>query len=131
MKKLLLGVLAALLLLGGGYVYVEFNGYPWKHSQIKKDAARYMQEKYGMDARAAGSRFNFKFDTYAAEVYDPRVGEEQLILVERRGPFYDSNNEWVEGQLVDNYSEVYWGRQTERQLRQQFASFSVIRHWLD
>lgn len=125
MKKLLLAVVALAVLYGGFYVYADMEGYPWKRAQIQKDAVRYMKEKYGMDAKSAGSAFNFKFDTYIAKVYDVREGEERIIRVERNA-YYDESGPPDEPmkrlgeRLEDNYAEVYWGLRAEERLREAF-----------
>lgn len=121
MKKMLLAALAAILLYGGFYVYAEFNGYPWKHSRIQKDAVSYMKEKYDMEAKSAGSSFNFKFDNYTAKVYDLRGSKETVIRVERVR-FYDEDGRARGERLKDNYSEVYWGLRTEERLREAFPA---------
>ncbi len=125
MKKLLLAVAALAVLYGGFYVYAEMEGYPWKRAQIQKDAVRYMKEKYGMEAKSAGSAFNFKFDTYSAKVYDVREGEERIVRVERNA-YYDESGPPDEPmkrlgeRLEDNYAEVYWGLRADERLREAF-----------
>jgi len=119
MKKLLLVLAAAAVLCFGFYIYTGTYGYPWKRAQIERDAVRHMEEKYGMEAKAVGSSFNFKFDTYMASVYDVRRGEEMIIRVER-APFYDEATQGRGERLEDNYGEVYWGRWTEERLQEEF-----------
>ncbi len=119
MKKLLRAIAAFAVLGGAFYIYGEMEGYPWKRAQIKKDAVSYLEAKYGMEAKAAGSSFNFKFDTYAAKAYDVRDNEKRIVTVER-GPYYDEERGRRGERLEDNYSEVYWGRQAEERLREKF-----------
>jgi len=118
MKKWILAALAAVVAWFAFYLYTETNGYPWKRAQIKKDAVRYMQEKYGMDAIASGSSFNFKFDTYSAELYDSRDESKRTVRVERVP--YIEGDRYAGERLEDNYGEVYWGIETERRLREAF-----------
>ncbi|MFC4598220.1 hypothetical protein [Cohnella hongkongensis] len=119
MKKLVLAAVALVLIGAGFYVYTEIEGYPWKRAQIKKDAVRYMQEKYGMDARVTKSSFNFKFDTYMAKVYDVRDEERRTIQVERL-PYRNEEGGGRGERLEDNYAVVYWERRTEERLREAF-----------
>jgi len=120
-KRMIKWILSALAAVVAGFVfyaYADLNGYPWEKARIKKEAVRYMLEKYGMEAEASGSSFNFKFDTYAAHLYDARDGDKRIIRVERTG--YFEGERYAGKRLEDNYAEVYWGRETERRLMEAF-----------
>lgn len=88
-------------------IYTEFNGYPWKHAALKKEAVHYMKEKYNMDVKVSNSTFNFKFDYYFAQVHNVNDEQDNLISVEKQ-KFYDEQGQFQGERLEDNYNQIYW-----------------------
>lgn len=103
-------------------VYTEFNGVPWKHAAIKKDAVEYMKQKYNMEVKVAGSSFNFKFDYYTAKVYNICDSEKQIINVEKH-KYFDENGSYKGERLEDNYSKIYWEKRISRDLQEKYPMF--------
>ncbi len=111
--------LIAIILLFALSAYTEFCGYPWKHWEIKKEAVDYMKNKYGMEAKAVSSSFNFKFDYYTAEVYDVKDADKRIIRVEKQR-FYDENGQSPGERLEDNYCKVYWENRINNEIRENY-----------
>ncbi|MDG0875676.1 hypothetical protein L5D93_25940 [Paenibacillus thiaminolyticus] len=83
-KKILLILSSMMIGLAGWfafYTYAEFNGYPWKHAEVKREAAAYMKVKYNMDVAVAGSSYGFKFRDYTAKVFNIHDTEKRIIDV--------------------------------------------------
>ncbi|MGG3836873.1 hypothetical protein ABEV00_07560 [Paenibacillus thiaminolyticus] len=112
-KKMLLIMLSIMMISLAGwfivYTYTEFNGYPWKHAEVKREAVAYMKAKYNMDVAVAGSSYNFKFREYTAKVFNIHDAEKRIIDVTKWGEM-----------LVDNYSVVYWEQRIDDELRKRY-----------
>jgi hypothetical protein len=114
--------LSAVILLFALSVYTEFNGYPWKHGEIKREAVGYMKSKYNMDVKVVGSSFNFKFDYYTAKVYDVNDTDKSIIRVEKQR-FYDENTQGRGERLEDDYCKVYWENRINNEIREKYPEF--------
>lgn len=122
-KKMLLIMLSIMMISLAGwfifYIYTEFNGYPWKHAEVKREAVAYMKAKYNMDAAVAGSSYNFKFREYTAKVFNIHDTEKRIIDVTKQF-FYDEAIQGRGEMLVDNYSIVYWEQRIDDELRKRY-----------
>ncbi|BFH68951.1 hypothetical protein J27TS7_07490 [Paenibacillus dendritiformis] len=123
MNKKTLQILSSVMLGLTGwcafYTYAEFNGYPWKHAQVKKEAPAYMKTKYNMDVEVAGSSYGFKFREYTAKVFNIHDPEKRLIDVK----MYTQYDEAIRGKVEtweDNYSMVYWEQRIDEELRKRY-----------
>ena len=101
------------------YTYAEFNGYPWKHAEVKREAVPYMKAKYNMDVAVAGSSYGFKFRDYTAKVFNIHDTEKRIIDVTMHA-FYDRANQGRAEMLEDNYSMVYWEQRVDDELRKRY-----------
>ncbi|GFN34106.1 hypothetical protein [Paenibacillus xylaniclasticus] len=114
MKWLIISVVGLLMLLGIGYIFTGIYGYPWKHAELRQEAATYMKEKYNMDVSVRGSSYIPKFNQYRAEVYDVMdVSKQKRIFVEQSASY---------GDLEDNYGMVYWKSQVEDELKERYPT---------
>lgn len=122
-KKMLLIMLSIMMISLAGwfifYVYTEFNGYPWKHAEVKKEAVAYMKAKYNMDVAVAGTSYGFKFREYTAKVFNIHDTEKRIIDVTKHA----FDDEAIQGRgemLEDNYSMVYWEQRIDDELRERY-----------
>lgn len=119
MKKTISIVIAVLLVSFVYYLYVEIEGLPWKHAEVKRKAVEYMKQKYNMDVAAAGSSYNFKFKIYTAKVYNVKDANKAIIRVDDDGDFDDEGN-YVGKRLQDDYTLVYWSTHIRDSLQKQY-----------
>ncbi|WCR28224.1 hypothetical protein L3476_05590 [Paenibacillus thiaminolyticus] len=121
-KKILLILSSMMIGLAGWfafYTYAEFNGYPWKHAEVKREAAAYMKAKYNMDVAVAGSSYGFKFHDYTAKVFNIHDTEKRIIDVTMHA-FYNKAAQGRGEMLEDNYSMVYWEQRIDDELRKRY-----------
>lgn len=115
-------VLLAVIVFIAGSIYKEFNGYPWEHVRVKKEAVTYMKTKYNMDVKVVGSSFNFKFDNYIVQLYNIHDPEKEIIRVEKQRVYNEGRKAW-EKRLEDSYGMVYWSKRINRELRKSYPDF--------
>lgn len=119
MKKTISIVIAVLLVSFVYYLYVEIEGLPWKHAEVKRKAIEYMKQKYNMDVAAAGSSYNYKFKIYTAKVYNVHDTNKAIIRVDDDGDFDDKGN-YVGKRLQDDYTLVYWSAHIRNNLQKKY-----------
>ncbi|MCM3038738.1 hypothetical protein M3201_03355 [Paenibacillus motobuensis] len=119
MKKTISIVIAVLLVSFVYYLYVEIEGLPWKHAEVKRKAIEYMKQKYSMDVAAEGSSYNFKFKIYTAKVHNVKDANKAIIRVDDDGDFDDEGN-YIGKRLQDDYTLVYWSTHIRDSLQKQY-----------
>ncbi|GAA0384896.1 hypothetical protein [Paenibacillus motobuensis] len=119
MKRTISIVVAVLLVSFVYYLYVEIEGLPWKHAEVKRKAIEYMKQKYNMDVAAAGSSYNYKFKIYTAKVYNVQDTNKAIIRVDDDGDF-DNKGNYVGKRLQDNYTLVYWSAHIRDSLQKKY-----------
>lgn len=124
-KYLIIVLIIVLVSLTSFYSYTEFYGYPWKHAEVKKEAIKYMKNKYKMDVKVVSSTFNFKFDYYIVKVFNNNDEIKNLINVEKQ-KFYDEKGQFKGERLEDNYSKIYWESGLNNELQTKYPKFFIL-----
>jgi hypothetical protein len=98
--KWILSIFVVILIVIGGYFYVEFNGLPWKRYTVANELKEYIEKKYTIKTSIKDRYYNFKNGGYGVQLYETEKGENFSFTVVKVG-------ETIE----DYYPEHVWSWQ--------------------
>ena len=122
MKKttiIFLSIGLAVIIAVAGFIYVTFNGVPWKKTQVVQELEQYIENKYNTDVEVVDSYYNFKFSSYGATF----KGQDDQI------EFTFETEKTNSGNYLDYYVEGLWAGQlredSEPLVKQSFNHLSI------
>lgn len=99
--KIVLITAFSLILLFAAYIYVSFNGLPWKKYSVGKRVLAHIEQKYDQAFVITERRYNFKDGSYGVEVHPKDKSNIVFYSYQRNG----------DQEFIDNYPEVVWEEQ--------------------
>ena len=122
MKKttiIFLSIGLAAIITFAGFIYISFNGVPWKKTQVAQELEQYIEKKYNTDVEVVEKYYNFKDGSYAATF------KGQVDNIE----FTFNTEKTSSGNYSDYYVEGLWASQlradSEPIIKQYFNSLSI------
>ncbi len=116
--KIMLGIALAAMILIVGYLYILFNGVPWKKLQVAEEIEKHIENKYNTDVKVVDKYYNFKFGSYGATFQ---------AQVDNMGFTFDT--EKTDGKYYDYFVEALWASQlkadSEPIIKQSFKSLPI------
>jgi len=117
--KIILCIGLVVILSFAGFLYISFNGIPWKKDQVAQEIEKYVENKYNTDVEVVDKYFNFKFASYGATFKDKKDGIDFTFETEKT----------KSGNYLDFYVESFWASQlredTEPIIKQCFESLPI------
>lgn len=102
-----------------GYLYISFNGVPWKKNQVAEEIEKHVENKYNTDVELVDKYYNFKFSSYGATF------QAQVDNIE----FTFDTEKTTSGVYLDYYVEALWASQlkadSEPIIKQSFKSLPI------
>lgn len=105
LTKITLGIVSAAMISFGGFVYVSFNGLPWKKVQVAQELEKHVEKKYNTDVEIVDKYYNFKDGSYAAK----------FKVQEDKKEFTFATEKTSSGNYLDYYVEELWTSQLKKE----------------
>ena len=109
----------AAIILFVGYLYISFNGVPWRKAQVAQEIEKHVEKKYNTDVEVVDKYYNFKFGNYGA-TFKAQVDNTEFIFETEK-----TNS----GKYLDYYVEALWASQlkadSEAIIKQSFESLVI------
>jgi hypothetical protein len=97
--KTLIITIGVMIAVFGSLAYLISNGFPWKQSEIKKVANKYLKNQYKQEMIIDGSGYDFKGGHYYATAHTKEAPSISLFV-------FDEN-----GEITDTYRYELWKSQ--------------------
>lgn len=102
-----------------GYLYISFNGVPWKKVQVAEEIEKHVENKYNTDVEVVDKYYNFKFASYGA-TFKTQVDDIEFTF---------DTEKTNSGLYLDYYIEALWASQlkadSEPIIKQSFKSLAI------
>ena len=117
--KIILCIVSATMIAFGGFVYVSFNGLPWKKVQVAQELEKHVEKKYNTDIQIVDKYYNFKDGSYAAT----------FKVQEDKKEFTFATGKTSSGNYLDYYVEELWASQLKKEsypiIKRSFKSLPI------
>ncbi|MFB5281030.1 hypothetical protein [Peribacillus sp. Hz7] len=117
--KVTLGIVSAAMIVFGGFVYVSFNGVPWKKVAVSQELEKHVENKYNINVEVVDKYYNYKDGSYGAAFKVHRDQEEFTFNSDKAG----------NGEYLDYYVEELWTSQLKKEsypiIKRSFKSLPI------
>ena len=109
----------AAIILFVGYLYISWNGVPWREARVAQEIEKHVEKKYNTDVEVVDKYYNFKFGNYGA-TFKAQVDNTEFIF---------DTEKTNSGKYLDYYVEALWASQlkadSEPIIKKSFDSLAI------